>query len=360
MRPFFIWLFLLFVGLSGMMFFYIASPQDLDNVSQLLPDSNSANILLIKIQKEVLAPPPLTGSLTNRAGALTVNGILQETNTHRSIEKADNLTLNKTLNKAAQAKVEDMFAKQYFEHVSPTGIGPADLAESVGYKYVRVGENLALGNFQDDADIVQAWMDSPGHRENIVSSGFSEIGIAVGQGKYEGHNTWLAVQTFGLPASACPEPDSISQRTFDQKKLALDTLSLELDNEKNTFDSTDTELDDLSAEISKLADAGNKKIDQGNTLVEQGNELMAEGDVEEATSLQAKGQKLQQEGEALVKQAVNKQEQQEQLIQKRNDQRSAYNIKITKFDELNGEISALVKTINQQIRVFNSCLEGPS
>jgi len=343
-----------------MMFFYIASPQDLDNVSQLLPNSNSTNILLTKIQKEVLAPPPLTGSLTNRAGALTINGILQETNKHRSTEKADKLTLNKTLNKAAQAKVEDMFTKQYFEHVSPTGVGPANLAESVGYKYVRVGENLALGNFQDDADIVQAWMDSPGHRENIVNSGFSEIGIAVGQGKYEGHDTWLAVQTFGLPASACPEPDSSSQRTFDQKKLALDTLSLELDNKKDTFNSTDTELDNISTEISQLADAGNMKIEQGNNLVKQGNELMAEGAVEEATNIQEKGQKLQQEGEALVQQAVNKQDQQEQLIQEQNDQRSAYNIKVVKFDKLNGEISALVKTINQQISVFNACLEGSS
>src|SRR6185369_15716694 len=111
---------------------------------------------------------------------------------------------NALLDKAAKKKLDDMFAQQYFEHINPQGKGPSDLAKSVGYDYIAIGENLALGNFKNDAELVQAWMDSPGHRANILNKQYTEIGVAVGQGTYEGKKTWLAVQEFGRPTSSCP------------------------------------------------------------------------------------------------------------------------------------------------------------
>ena len=53
-----------------------------------------------------------------------------------------------------------------------------------------------------------AWMNSPGHRANILNPHFQEIGVAVGKGMYEGHETWIAVQSFGMPLSACPASDA--------------------------------------------------------------------------------------------------------------------------------------------------------
>ena len=57
---------------------------------------------------------------------------------------------NEKLDQAALAKANDMFLKQYFEHVSPTGVGPGDLAQNYGYDYIIVGENLILGNFSSE------------------------------------------------------------------------------------------------------------------------------------------------------------------------------------------------------------------
>lgn len=355
MRSFLVFLFIIFAGLSAAMFYLLNSYQNLGNVTNLLPYSDSANSLLNKIQQEILTPSPLTGSLTDTAGTLTIEGVFQETNKHRSQNKVAELTLNKALSEAARTKLDSMFAKQYFEHVSPDGIGPANLVDNIGYQYIRVGENLALGNYQNDTDLVQAWMDSPGHRRNILSQGFSEIGIAVGQGQFQEHNTWLAVQTFALPSTTCPQPDPVLQSTFNQKKIALDALSQELSTKKNTFDTTDTKLDDLRAEISKLSDSGNEKINQGNTLVKQGNEQIKQGNLIESNRLQREGQDLQQKGQTLIQQASDKQDQLEQLAQEQNQQRSAYNQQTTQFNELNKEVIALVAKINQQIRNFNSC-----
>lgn len=359
MRAFFVWLFFLFVGLSAMTFFYMSSPQDLDNISSLIPySSDSANSLLKKIQQEILTPPPLTGSLTDTAGTLTINGVLAETNKHRIIDKASSLALNKTLNKVAQTKLEDMFAEQYFEHVSPAGIGPADLADGVNYNYIRVGENLALGNFQDDAYLVQAWMDSPGHRENILNRGFSEIGIAVGQGQFDGYNTWLAVQTFGLPVTACPEPNLTLRTAFDDKKSQSDQLATELDAVKQQFDIDTEVIDQLMAEAKELAKQGNAKIKEGNEQIKEGNEMLKDTDSQEQAQLfWDKGETLQQEGEVLLDQAEAKQElvalKQTELKQSQGD----YNDQVTTINEIGDSMRSLANQLNEEISAFNSCAE---
>ncbi|MDP3997281.1 MAG: CAP domain-containing protein, partial [bacterium] len=166
------------------------------------PLAEIKDILSADFQKEILAPPPLRLPFSENAGQLTSAGILRATNLHRGENNVAALTANTVLDKAAQAKLADMFAKQYFEHVSPDGAGPGDVVENAGYQFIRVGENLALGNFADDTELVQAWMDSPGHRANILYSGFSQIGIATTRGTYEGQQVWIAVQEFGLPLSA--------------------------------------------------------------------------------------------------------------------------------------------------------------
>ena len=53
------------------------------------------------------------------------------------------------------------------------------MAKKAGYEYISVGENLAMGNFKNDGDLVEAWMNSPGHRANILSFKYKELGVAV-------------------------------------------------------------------------------------------------------------------------------------------------------------------------------------
>lgn len=191
-------------------------------------------------EQTVVAPGPLRAvSQTSKASNLTVRGVIERTN----IERAQNgglsaLTENELLNRDAQMKVDDMFAKQYFEHVSPIGVGPADLAKAVGYAYVIVGENLALGDFGSDQGVVTAWMNSPGHRANILNVHYQEIGAAVGKGIYEGNETWLAVQSFGMPLSACPAIDYTLKSQIDVNNITIATLRAELDAKKAQIDAT--------------------------------------------------------------------------------------------------------------------------
>jgi uncharacterized protein YkwD len=216
------------------------------------------------VEKTISAPSPLRGSLAPKEVTLTAPGTIAETNTQRAQNGLPALTFNAKLAAAAQAKVADMFAKQYFEHESPTGVGPGDLADTVGYAYIAVGENLALGNFDDDADLVQAWMDSPGHRANILNDGYREIGVAVGKGVFEGHTTWLAVQEFGRPASDCPALNASLSAQIDDAKALLEQTKTALD----------AELAELDAMRPKSGPEYNKKVREYNDLVDSYNSLI--------------------------------------------------------------------------------------
>ena len=98
-----------------------------------------------------------------------------------------------------------MLEKQYFDHVSPTGEQASDLAENVGYHYKIIAENIGTGDFLNNQKIVDGWMQSPGHRENILSTEVREIGAAVLKGKMKGSVTYIAVQIFGLQSPSGSE-----------------------------------------------------------------------------------------------------------------------------------------------------------
>lgn len=133
------------------------------------------------------------------------------------------LSENKKLDLSAQKKLDDMFADQYFEHLSKKGKGVSDLGEEVGYDYILIGENLAMGNFKDDKALVDAWIASEGHRENIVNKHYTEIGVAVGKGTFEGKEMWMAVQHFGASKEICPIIDQVLYATigYNQNKLKI-------------------------------------------------------------------------------------------------------------------------------------------
>ena len=111
------------------------------------------------------------------------------------------LSENPLLSKAAQAKADDMAAKGYFAHVSPDGVSPWFWFSSVGYAFQAAGENLAV-DFYDSADVHRAWMSSPGHRANILKSNFTEIGIGIAEGMYQGRKATFIVELFGRPLSS--------------------------------------------------------------------------------------------------------------------------------------------------------------
>jgi hypothetical protein len=121
------------------------------------------------------------------------------TNEDRTGEGLSELVVNPVLEEAARMKAEHMAEHSYFAHISPDGLDPWYWFYRAGYVFTDAGENLAV-NFSDSEDVVQAWMDSPGHRANILNGKFTEIGIAAVRGKYKGKNTIFVVQMFGKPA----------------------------------------------------------------------------------------------------------------------------------------------------------------
>lgn len=132
----------------------------------------------------------------------TPAGLLVDTNTEREQNSVPDLTLNQTLSQAAQAKAEDMVAKNYWSHTTPEGKEPWVFINQVNYAYQAAGENLAYG-FTDNKSTVQGWMNSPGHRENILNNKYSEVGFGIAHSpnyQNEGEQT-IVVAMYAAPAT---------------------------------------------------------------------------------------------------------------------------------------------------------------
>ena len=176
-------------------------------------------------------PGPLSHIDTNTTSgsAITRTGIVSNTNNERSKQSLHVLSENTQLDNSAQVKAQDILTRHYFEHTAPDGTTSSDLASTAGYQYLIVGENLALGNFISDADVVTAWMNSPGHRANILRADYKDIGVGVAQGQYDGHLVWVVVQHFGRPRTDCPLIDNSlkSEITAGDKEVASIVTTLE-------------------------------------------------------------------------------------------------------------------------------------
>lgn len=173
------------------------------------------SLLLITVKVAAICLPLLTLSeaYPADASAITNDTIFNLTNKSRSQNGITSLTYNSSLARAAQAKADDMLAKQYFAHVSPEGRNPWSFIKNVGYSYVAAGENLAV-DFVEAESVDRAWMNSPGHRANILNSNFQEIGVGISRGTFEGHETTFVVQMFGTPPPSqvkpLPEPTVVA------------------------------------------------------------------------------------------------------------------------------------------------------
>ena len=105
-------------------------------------------------------------------------------NKERRLAGLKDLTYDWQLSRVARYKSEDMRDKGYFSHTSPTYGSPFQMMKSFGISYRSAGENIAKGQ-KTPAEVVNAWMNSSGHRANILNSSFTHIGVGyVADGKY--------------------------------------------------------------------------------------------------------------------------------------------------------------------------------
>jgi uncharacterized protein YkwD len=122
---------------------------------------------------------------------------------------------NTLLDLAAQQKAQDMSLNNYFAHFSPAGVSPWYWISKSGYNYHYAGENLAM-NFIDSDEVVKAWLNSPGHRANLLNANYQDIGIAVlpaDASKSSGINQPIVVQLFGSPQAIKVKAPTESTKT---------------------------------------------------------------------------------------------------------------------------------------------------
>lgn len=183
--------------------------------------------------------------------------VVDMTNDERQQLNAPELRRNTTLDQAAELKAQHMAENQYFSHFSPKGVSPWHWFSEAGYVYAHAGENLAI-HFTDSSEVVDAWMDSPTHRANIVNSNYTEIGVGTAKGKFDGYNTVYVVQLFGSPGI----PPVVAEVS---------------DNLVNEIADTPADLSELTAQANELAELVDSLSTTPETIVETDiSEVLAE------------------------------------------------------------------------------------
>lgn len=203
---------------------------------------------------------------------IVLNQIVEYINQDRSGQEIGILNLNSTLSKFALQKANDMIAKDYFSHNSPDGKRPWDWIDRGEYKYLYVGENLAM-NFTTAKSVHQALMKSPSHKKNIMNERYSDIGLAVVSGSINGKNTNVLVEFFANEQNQTQKVEIASvPSSIETKNIAIEQPKVTVLSETNeeTIINTASEIKETlekakEKNISKEADAtieGEKNIEK--------------------------------------------------------------------------------------------------
>lgn len=172
--------------------------QSNNHKAKILHPSGLTFLILIYLLYQLILTvlPRISPSVLGYASNIFPSEVIRLTNEKRAENGLAPLEESSVLDQAAQAKGADMLNKGYWAHVAPDGTQPWKFFSDFGYNYRYAGENLAR-DFSDAASAVNAWMNSPSHRDNLLSPKYQDIGIAVVEGKLAGVDTTIIVQFFG-------------------------------------------------------------------------------------------------------------------------------------------------------------------
>ena len=141
------------------------------------------------------APAPSTAAPAPSGGVTTQ--VVTLTNAERAKAGCGPLSVNATLTAVAQAHSQDMATNDYFDHNSQDGRTPFDRMTAAGYRYSTAAENIAAGQ-RTPQDVMTAWMNSPGHRANILNCALKEIGVGYATDSASRYGVYWT-QDFGTP-----------------------------------------------------------------------------------------------------------------------------------------------------------------
>ncbi|MFD1928286.1 CAP domain-containing protein [Sporosarcina siberiensis] len=132
----------------------------------------------VPVKQPVPAPTekPVQEAVTNNSISAIENAVLNLTNVERKKAGLSALQVDSKLMNSARQKSTDMATNNYFSHTSPTYGSPFDQMKANGVTYKSAAENIAAGQVSAE-EVVKAWMESPGHRQNILAADFTHIGI---------------------------------------------------------------------------------------------------------------------------------------------------------------------------------------
>lgn len=174
--------------------------------------------------------------------------VVDLTNQERSTIAATPLRRNPVLDEAARLKAEHMAKNSYFAHFAPDGTSPWHFFKTAGYTYAHAGENLAI-HFTDSSEVVEAWMKSPAHKENIVNQDFAEIGVGTAKGTFDGYETVFVVQLFGTPAVSPTVPPVVEEVVESESEEVTDTA---VDNRLETLAALRAQLEAIERQAATL------------------------------------------------------------------------------------------------------------
>ena len=122
--------------------------------------------------------PSTTPSINNSDFSSYQQQVLELVNIERTKRGLSALTLDSKLSSVATTKSQDMINKNYFDHTSPTYGSPFDMMKKFGISYRTAGENIAKGQ-RTPQEVMNAWMNSSGHRANILNANFTKLGVGI-------------------------------------------------------------------------------------------------------------------------------------------------------------------------------------
>lgn len=130
--------------------------------------------------------------VSDRSHAMSTESVLASMNRERRARGLETLRFDERLNAAAFDRARDMFEQGYFDHVAPDGTEPFVWARDRNYRYATIGENLAEG-YVDARGVVRGWMNSPGHRANLLGRDYKDVGVAIVRGSPTGRTNGYTV-----------------------------------------------------------------------------------------------------------------------------------------------------------------------
>jgi uncharacterized YkwD family protein len=155
----------------------------LNNLIQANPQVTNPNNIWPGMVLNIPSSGSGVGSTTTTTVSSYANQVITLVNQERAKASLKPLTSNSALSAMALDKAKDMYNKNYFSHTSPTFGSPFDMMKSYGISFTYAGENIAMGQ-KTPQEVMNAWMNSAGHRQNILSPNYTKIGTAYYNGEW--------------------------------------------------------------------------------------------------------------------------------------------------------------------------------